>query len=341
MKITVLHPVNKIPPTKRFDSNGEEIKVTAYPKIFDWKWNIISLENTHDYHHLNLHGFIIIRGTPNAKAQLNKGSVVNRDSDNFTDQGCDWLMIDVDKYETSCDRDGVNFFIENELPKEFHGVACSVQFSSSAGILVNNQPIKPGLNCHLMFALERPLLNIEVKQWLSKCNIDKSLYSATQPHYVTDPIIAKNITINLPERRFFIDGKPFVKPPSIQPMITTDTKPFHNHNPNPPTLRSLMACDFIKHFIEAGIQSGEGRYQGTRAFCHNVIHADGGPKIVDEALKDSKHESAIRRSLNRFEHPICCSTFLPDIKFQCPKFNGTRCITGAKAPIAISWRHKQ
>ncbi len=341
MKITVLHPVNKIPPTKRFDSNGEEIKVTAYPKIFDWKWNIISLENTHDYHHLNLHGFIIIRGTPNAKAQLNKGSVVNRDSDNFTDQGCDWLMIDVDKYETSCDRDGVNFFIENELPKEFHGVACSVQFSSSAGILVNNQPIKPGLNCHLMFALDRPLFNIEVKQWLSKCNIDKSLYSATQIHYVTDPIIAKNITINLPERRFFIDGKPFVKPPSIQPMITTDTKPFYKHNPNPPTLRSLMACDFIKHFIETGIQSGEGRYQGTRAFCHNVIHADGGPKIVDEALKDSKHESAIRRSLGRFEHPICCSTFLPDIKFQCPKFNGTRCITGAKAPIAISWRHKQ
>ena len=341
MKITVLHPVNKIPPTKRFDSNGEEIKVTAYPKIFDWKWNIISLENIHDYHHLNLHGFIIIRGAPNAKAQLNKGSVVNRDSDNFTDQGCDWLMIDVDKYETSCDRDGVNFFIENELPKEFHGVACSVQFSSSAGILVNNQPIKPGLNCHLMFALDRPLLNIEVKQWLSKCNIDKSLYSATQPHYVTDPIIAKNITINLPERRFFIDGKPFVKPPSIQPMITTDTKPYYKHSLNPPTLRSLMACDFIKHFIETGIQSGEGRYQGTRAFCHNVIHADGGPKIVDEALKDSKHESAIRRSLGRFEHPICCSTFLPDIKFQCPKFNGTRCITGAKAPIAISWRHKQ
>ena len=341
MKITVLHPVNKIPPTKRFESNGEEIKVTAYPKIFDWKWNIISLENIHDYHHLNLHGFIIIRGTPNAKAQLNQGSIVNRDSNNFTDQGCDWLMTDVDKYETSCDRDGVNFFIENELPKEFHGVACSVQFSSSAGILVNNQPIKPGLNCHLMFALERPLLNIEVKQWLSKCNIDKSLYSATQPHYVTDPIIAKNITINLPERRFFVDGKPFVKPPSIQPMITTDTKPFHNHNPNPPTLRSLMACDFIKHFIERGIQFGEGRYQGTRAFCHNVIHADGGPKIVDEALKDSKHESAIRRSLGRFEHPICCSTFLPDIKFQCPKFNGTRCITGAKAPIAISWRHKK
>ena len=341
MKITVLHPVNKIPPTKRFESNGEEIKVTAYPKIFDWKWNIISLENIHDYHHLNLHGFIIIRGAPNAKAQLNKGSVVNRDSDNFTDQGCDWLMIDVDKYETSCDRDGVNFFIENELPKEFHGVACSVQFSSSAGILVNNQAIKSGLNCHLMFALERPLLNIEVKQWLSKCNIDKSLYSATQPHYVTDPIIAKNITINLPERRFFIDGKPFVKPPSIQPMITTDTKPYYKHSLNPPTLRSLMACDFIKHFIETGIQSGEGRYQGTRAFCHNVIHADGGPKIVDEALKDSKHESAIRRSLGRFEHPICCSTFLPDIKFQCPKFNGTRCITGAKAPIAISWRHKQ
>jgi len=341
MKITVLNPVIKIPPTKRFDSNGEEIKVTAYPKISDWKWNIISLKNIHDYHHLNLHGFIIIRGTPNAKDQLNQGSIVNRDSNNFTDQGCDWLMTDVDKYETSCDRDGVNFFIENELPKEFHGVACSVQFSSSAGILVNNQAIKSGLNCHLMFALDRPLFNIEVKQWLSKLNIDKSLYSATQPHYVTDPIIAKNITINLPERRFFIDGKPFVKPPSIQPMITTDTKPFYRHNPNPPTLRSLMACDFIKHFIETGIQSGEGRYQGMRAFCHNVIHADGGPKIVDEALKDSKHESAIRRSLGRFEHPICCSTFLPDIKFQCPKFNGTRCITGAKAPIAISWRHKQ
>ena len=341
MKITVLNPVIKIPPTKRFDSNGEEIKVTAYPKISDWKWNIISLKNIHDYHHLNLHGFIIIRGTPNAKDQLNQGSIVNRDSNNFTDQGCDWLMIDVDKYETSCDRDGVNFFIENELPKEFHGVACSVQFSSSAGILVNNQAIKSGLNCHLMFALDRPLFNIEVKQWLSKLNIDKSLYSATQIHYVTDPIIAKDITIKLPERRFFVDGKPFVKPPSIQPMITTDTQPFYKHNPNPPTLRSLMACDFIKHFIETGIQSGEGRYQGTRAFCHNVIHADGGPKIVDEALKDSKHESAIRRSLGRFEHPICCSTFLPDIKFQCPKFNGTRCITGAKAPIAISWRHKQ
>ena len=32
MKITVLSPVIKIPPTKRFDSNGEEIKVTAYQK---------------------------------------------------------------------------------------------------------------------------------------------------------------------------------------------------------------------------------------------------------------------------------------------------------------------
>jgi len=235
MKITILHPVINIKPTKHFDLDEEEIKVTAYPKISCWKLNVISLKSIHDYHRLDLQGFIIIRGTPNDNVQLNKGLPVKRDNDNFNDQGCDWLMIDIDKYQTSCDRDGAIFFIENELPKEFHGVACSVQFSSSAGILVDNQPIKPGLNCHLMFDLDRPLLNIEVKQWLSKCNVDKSLYSATQTHYVTDPIIAKNITINLPERRFFIDGKPFVKPPSIQPMITADTKPYYKHSLNPPT----------------------------------------------------------------------------------------------------------
>jgi hypothetical protein len=343
MKITKLIPISSASPTKRFVVYHEELAVVAYPLEEHWTHEVIKTDTILDFHDYDLQGSIIIRGTPDSPPQSLAGhpDSSRRNTVNFPGKGCDWLMLDVDCFEgLSCTEDGVRQFIRDVLPQVFQGVACSVQFSASAGIYENGEPIKAGLNCHITFALNRPLTNSEVKKWLSGLPVDMALYSPVQPHYVTDPQIEEGIDIRLEQRRIFINGTSAVNVPEIKLPPARRRKPIRRSKLNTPTLGQLMACDFIRHYVEVGVKPGEGRYAATRAFCHNVIHADRGVEIIGRALTGHKHENAVKRSLQRFNHPICCSTFLPSIKFNCPNFDGEKCKFGITAPIAIAGRVK-
>jgi len=113
MKITQLTPYNNAVPQKSFFVLDNELKISSYPLIKCWYFNIINVADISEYHSLDLSGSILIRGTP--KPTLLQPAL--RKSTNFIDQGTNWIMLDVDGFPVDCDRDGVQQFIENELPE--------------------------------------------------------------------------------------------------------------------------------------------------------------------------------------------------------------------------------
>jgi len=340
VNLTLLNPHDGRKPTKSFTTKDGELVAIPYPSITFWKHGQVKLDTILDYHNTlpKIQGCVLIRGTPDP-SKIGPAKITKRNGENFPDRGCNWLMIDIDKYPATCDEDGTKEFITKELPAEFQDAACSVQFSASAGIYWQDKPIKPGLSCHLMFALDHPLFNREVKRWLAGRPLDCALYSSVQPHYITDPIVEEGIEIRLKERHVFFDGAPTV----VVPEIKIPEKPKQqrrSYRNNSRTLRELMDCDFIRYVLSEGLDDGDGRYEGMRAFCHNVALVQRGDEIIDRILNEYENEDAIRRSLEGFDGPIRCETFLPTLRnWTCPKWNGERCSTGATAPIAIRGGH--
>lgn len=103
-----------------------------------------------------------------------------------------WLMLDIDNFPLPDTADliddpegAIDHAIHTLLPDEFHNVRCWWQLSSTAGI---DPRI---LKVHLFFWLSEPKTNAELKQYFSSIpgRIDTSVFSATQPIYVADPII--------------------------------------------------------------------------------------------------------------------------------------------------------
>ncbi len=333
---TILKPKFGQVPTKNYEVINGELSVVSYPKIKCWTHDQIEIPDIQTYHAVltDLNGFILIRGAlVNTESNLRNGNV-------YQDHGCGWVMIDVDGVDLPNTIEGVQQFIDTELPPEFHGVACSVQFSSSAEIYEAGEPYKPGLHCHAVFFLDRLLFNNEVKHWLKGCPIDFNLFTSAQPHYVSPPMIGTGVDCRLEQRNVFLDGEDSINVPDlgvVPPRPVPRTRSNHISN-FAPKFVDLLLCDFIRHFVNNGIADGEGRYEANRAFCHNVALTKDGAQLVDAALDGYEHAEAIHRSLQRFLHPICCSTFLPMIDYKCPKFDGEQCITGARAPIAIAGR---
>lgn len=103
-----------------------------------------------------------------------------------------WLMLDIDNFPLPDTADliddpegAIDHAICTLLPDEFHNVRCWWQLSSTAGI-------DPSiLKVHLFFWLSEPKTNAELKQYFSSIpgRIDTSVFNATQPIYVADPII--------------------------------------------------------------------------------------------------------------------------------------------------------
>lgn len=330
MIITKLIPANNLIPRKSFISQNEELKISSYPLIKYWYYKIINVGNIQEYHSLDLSGSILIRGTP--KPTLLQPAL--RKSTNFIDQGTNWIMLDVDGFNAHCDGDGVQQFIENELPDEFQNVTCSVAYSGSAGI----EQIKPGLNAHLMYELSRPLTGQQIKIWLSGCSIDGSLFSAVQPHYVTDPYL-ENVTCTLTERKFLLTGEhDRVIPPVIEVPKTTRKVSFKSSGKKP-KLNGLMQCDFVRYFLYHNVPDGDGRYESFRAFCHSAMQVREGPELVAKLLDDYIHADAIIRSIEGFPKPITCASFLPKIKFQCPHFKNGQCAKfNVTSPAGVAWK---
>jgi len=330
MKITQLTPANNLIPRKSFFVLNNELKIISYPPIKHWYFKIINVADIREYHSLDLSGSILIRGTP--KPTLLQPAL--RKSTNFIDQGTNWVMLDVDGFPTNCNRDGVQQFVENELPEEFQNVTCSVTFSASAGI----EQIKPGLNAHLMYALSRPLTGQEIKVWLRGCSIDFALYSAVQPHYVTDPYL-ENVTCTLTERKFLLKGEHDMVIPPVIEVSETSRKFSFKSSGKKPKLNGLMQCEFVRYFLYQNIPDGHGRYESFRAFCHSAMQVRDGPELVAKFLDDYVNADAIIRSLEGFQKPITCASFLPKIKFQCPYFKNGRCAKfNVTSPAGVAWK---
>lgn len=162
---------------------------------------------------------ILIRGTskPTANRELRR----NTETFPEPDAGCPWLMIDFDNIALP---DGTNptsrAAIEHAvrlLPKEFHNASYFYQFSASAGILKpDGSPLKPGLNVHVFFWLDRRVHGKALSAYLELHCIDTGFYekaldrsgapwirlgidpavlrSSVQPHYVGFPIIGTGIS---------------------------------------------------------------------------------------------------------------------------------------------------
>lgn len=143
--------------------------------------------------------------------------------------GTPWVMLDIDGVEVpdSIDvlsTDAIKWLIQEKLPVEFHTAFCFYQFSSSAGILNESGTLlKSGLRVHLFFMLNRRVKGTHLAAYLKNFCIDSGFYSlganstgvaymkygidpapivtATQPHYVSHPIMDENVTCILPSHR--------------------------------------------------------------------------------------------------------------------------------------------
>lgn len=144
----------------------------------------------------------------------------------FREQGTNWICCDFDKYivpkeinRTSIE--AVEWLIQNELPNEFHNVSYIYQWSASAGLEYNNEPIKEGTNVHIFFFLNKSLNVDQYKSWFYneiEKGFDPSTFNTVTPIFVNSHvekddriidtidendkfgIIAKeNIEVNVPE----------------------------------------------------------------------------------------------------------------------------------------------
>jgi hypothetical protein len=100
-----------------------------------------------------------------------------------------WLMADVDNYvvrtgmELGSER-LIRHVVRDLLPLEFHGSACVWSLSSSTGLTTSD------LKCHLWFWLAKSATSATLKRTLKqRARIDCGLYSPSQPHYTSDPIL--------------------------------------------------------------------------------------------------------------------------------------------------------
>lgn len=114
-----------------------------------------------------------------------------------------WILFDIDGVALPADFDPLAIpadtvkLVRAKLAPCFHNVACWYQYTGSAGI-------KPGLHIRLGFWLDRPLGEVELKQWLGQkvpepgkatktwfreYPVDPAVFTTVQPIYVAAPIV--------------------------------------------------------------------------------------------------------------------------------------------------------
>lgn len=161
----------------------------------------------------------IIRGI--AKSSKVKNTWRTKDVFPEHPDGTPWVMLDIDGVEVPEGIDvlsveAIRWLIHEKLPAEFRTSSCFYQFSSSAGILdASGSLLKSGLRVHLFFMLNRRVKGTHLAAYLKQHCIDTGFYSltansagiatlkygidpapimtATQPHYVSHPIIDNNV----------------------------------------------------------------------------------------------------------------------------------------------------
>lgn len=95
----------------------------------------------------------------------------------LTDRNLSLLCLDVDGFKGDMEK-----FI-SQLPEPFHTADYIYQYSSSYGLTS-----KPGeLKCHLFFWLDKPVHNLDIREWIKGYGIsaiDPSVLTAAQPIYI-------------------------------------------------------------------------------------------------------------------------------------------------------------
>ncbi len=150
---------------------------------------------------------------------------VRRNTETFQDKPLCWVQLDVDEFELPTEIspitvEGIEYFIANELPKEFTKVSYFYQFSNSAGIpQPNGDFLKKGLNVHLYFYLNRPTNNDELKDWVGHI-VDDSLFNCVQIHYTALPDIGDGVTCEIETRQDFVKKrKVVVEVPNLKKQV--------------------------------------------------------------------------------------------------------------------------
>jgi hypothetical protein len=125
-----------------------------------------------------------------------------------------WVPLDLDSLacpdwlDAIDDPDRTVEYVVEHLPKEFHGVTCWWQFTSS-------QQFKPGIRMRLFFWSDVALADWQLKQWLSPYPADKAIFAAAQPIYVARPIFV-DIQDPVPVRSGIWRGdRDAITPPTI------------------------------------------------------------------------------------------------------------------------------
>lgn len=132
-----------------------------------------------------------------------------------------WLLIDVDNFVPI----GADPVLEpiaaiaeyiGTLPEAFRSASYHWQLSNSAGLPKNRGKLK----AHLWFWSETPYTSGRLKAWAEayEIEIDKSLFSAVQPHYTAAPIFATGVVDPVPARSGFVAGAT----DSVPLLIPTD-----------------------------------------------------------------------------------------------------------------------
>lgn len=341
--ITVLSSPNRRQPTKSFMNNKGKLNKLPYPKIKHWNRGILTYDSIATLYttistQFDYQPAVLIRGS--AVDGLPTKNIL-RNSENFDDQGCNWLMVDVDQFSLPTDIDpyseaAIRYFIKHHLPDEFENVTSAASFSCSAGIIdpETNKLVKDGLNVHLFFELTATLNNHQVKHWLKGHPVDLMLYSCVQPHYIMDPIIGSGVTCVLTQRHILIKNKNNVvnvpddvlsdKYPLTERCISSDGVDWKDPGDGLPSQKNIMACDFMRAFINDDINC-ETRYLHARAFATNAYRTSGDSKgFIRTGLDYGRqsgyiHTDQIMDTIDS-TRPISCR-YIVESGYKCPKYN--------------------
>jgi len=180
----------------------------------------------------------VLRGEYDGKGKRRKNKY-------FADAPRKWLMIDIDKLKLPKgqpsqvdDPENAARYARSQLPKEFHGVACVWQASSSAGLKA-----KRSINLHLWFLLSHACTSKALRDWLTDQPwIDPSVFRAVQPHYTAAPILECDDPFANVARVGLLEGPiPRVNVPlHVDPLAET-LEPLETQtlSPRPPKLRDV------------------------------------------------------------------------------------------------------
>jgi hypothetical protein len=121
----------------------------------------------------------------------------------FYDSPTAWICIDFDEKIVPDNLNrlslkAVEWLINAYLPPEFHNTSYIYQWSASAGLEYNGQPVKNGTNIHLFFYFDKGLSQPELKSWFrDNKNIDRSVFGIVQPIFVNANVVKDDGIIDL------------------------------------------------------------------------------------------------------------------------------------------------